>query len=130
MGSCLSIIFTIVVLLYAYLKADVLISRRDVDILSTVFPNKFTPDDTFSYQNGLNIAVALTAYDNDPNPILDPTYGEIVFHHSNWGPSDNEAIQLGQNRFESHMCTKAELGLEEKGTNGSSSFFPIEESMK
>lgn len=45
MGSCLSIIFTIVVLMYAYLKADVLISRRDVDVLSTVDLNKYTPDD-------------------------------------------------------------------------------------
>ena len=79
MGSFLSIIVTCVVLLYAYLKADVLMSRRDVDILSTINDHKFTPDDKFRAQNGFNIAIAFTAYDNDPMPILDPSYGEIVF---------------------------------------------------
>ena len=49
MGSFLSIIMSVVVLLYAYLKADVLISRRAVDIMSTVDLNKFTPEDVFSY---------------------------------------------------------------------------------
>ena len=42
MGSFLTIIVTLIVLTYAYLKADVLISRRDVDILSTVDEKKFT----------------------------------------------------------------------------------------
>lgn len=81
MGSFLSIVVTCVVLLYAYLKADVLVSRRDVDILSTIDDNKFTPDYEFTAENGFNIAIALTAYDNDPMPILDPSYGEIVFTH-------------------------------------------------
>ena len=26
-----------------------------------------------------------TAYDDEPNPILDPTYGELIFKYSRWG---------------------------------------------
>lgn len=89
MGSFLSILVAAIVIMYTYLKADVLISRRDVDIMSTVDLNKFTPDDVFSFKNGFSIAIALTAYDNNPEPVLDPTYGEIVFHHTFWGPDDD-----------------------------------------
>ena len=34
-GSLCSIILTVVVLMFAYLKADVLINKKDVDIMST-----------------------------------------------------------------------------------------------
>lgn len=56
---------------------DVLINKKDVDVLSTLNDLHFTPDDIFNYSNGLNIAVAFTAYDSNPEPILDPTYGTI-----------------------------------------------------
>ena len=92
MGSFLSLLVTCVVLAYAYLKADVLLSRRDVDTLSTIDDNKFTPDDVFGYEDGFSIAIALTAYDNNPMPILDPTYGEIVFTHTVWGQTDDGLI--------------------------------------
>jgi len=61
-GSLCSIILLIVVAGYVYLKTDVLISKKDVDILSTVNDLHFTPDDVFNYENGLNFAVALTSY--------------------------------------------------------------------
>ena len=129
MGLFLSVIMSVILILYAYLKVDVLIKRRAVDIMSTVDLNKFSPDDVFGSKNGFNLAIALTAYDNNPLPILDPTIGEIVFHHTTWGPNDNELIKLGVNSFESHTCSRAELGLEDS-SDGSSRFFPIVESMK
>ena len=76
-GAICSIFLNIVVLLYAYQKVDVLINKKDVDVLSTVNDLHFSPDDVFSYENGLNLAVAFTAYDSNPEPILDPTYGTI-----------------------------------------------------
>jgi len=50
---------------YAWLKIDVLINQRDVNILSTTNQLSYADDDIFSFDNGLNIAVAFTAYDNE-----------------------------------------------------------------
>ena len=71
--------------MYTYLKADVLYNKKDVDILSTINDNFFTPDYELNYQNGFNIAAAFTGFDSETEDILDPTYGEIVFLHYYWG---------------------------------------------
>ena len=86
MGSCISLALVFILALYAYQKADVLVGRKDVDVLSTVNDLAFTPDDIFDYSKGFNLAVAFTAYDSNPEPILDPTIGELVFNHYEWGP--------------------------------------------
>ena len=52
-----------------------------------------------------------TAYDNDPNPILTPEYGELVFKYTMWGQDENGEFY---DRFEdlgTHYCTDEELGL-------------------
>ena len=38
----------------------------------------------FSYEQGFNIAIAFTAYDSETEPILDRSYGEIVFREYEW----------------------------------------------
>ncbi len=86
MESFLPIFIILLTLLYAYQNLDFLIKKKDINILTTVNEMLFTPDDKFSYEdNGFNIAAGFTAYDGDPNPILDPTYGELVFNHYRWG---------------------------------------------
>lgn len=40
---------------------------------------------TFNYESGLNIAVAFTSFDNGKEPILDKSYGELVFNEYTWG---------------------------------------------
>jgi hypothetical protein len=46
----------------------------------------YTPDFKFSHdKDGFNIAAGFTAYDGSPEPILDPSYGELVFNHYRWG---------------------------------------------
>lgn len=44
-GSLCSFLLIALVLIFAYLKADVLINKKDVDILSTINDNFYTPDD-------------------------------------------------------------------------------------
>ena len=60
-----TIITVLVVSLYAYLKYDVLKYRKDVNILSTVNKLYFDDKERFDFKNGLNFAVAVTAYDNE-----------------------------------------------------------------
>ena len=65
MGSLCSVILSTVMLAYMYQKMDVLIARKDVDVLSTTNDQHFKDDFIFSYENGLNIAVSFTAYDSE-----------------------------------------------------------------
>ena len=78
-GLLSSIFLGIIVVLYGYLKTDVLINKKDVSLISSVHQFFYSDEDIFSHKNGLNIAVALTAYDEDTEWILDPKYGELVF---------------------------------------------------
>ena len=73
----------------------------------------YSPDFTFSHQNrGFNIAAGFTAYDANPEPILDPTYGELVFNHFRWGQPEDGPPD-GRHRVPQHSCTREELGLDE-----------------
>ena len=54
-------------------------NRKDVNVLSTINRLFFDDDDVFSFENGLNVAVGLTAYDSEQEWILDRKYGELYF---------------------------------------------------
>ena len=84
-GSFMSLILIGILLLFTYLKADVLINKKDVDVLSTINDNFYTPDDIINSENGFRVAAAFTAFDSNKEVILDPTYGELVFKHYYWG---------------------------------------------
>ena len=63
--------------------------RKDVNVLSTINRLFYANDDVFSYKNGLNVAVALTAYDSEQEWILDRKYGELYFQEYAWGLNPN-----------------------------------------
>ena len=86
MGSLCSILLTILILTYAYQKMDVLIARKDVDILSTTNDKHWTDDDIFSTKNGLRVAIAFTSYNNEEEWELDPAYASLSFSSYSWGP--------------------------------------------
>ena len=54
-------------------------------MLQTLEINAFADSYKFTIENGFNLAVAFTAYDNEPEPIIDKSYGEVVFMHHEWG---------------------------------------------
>ena len=116
-GSVMSIFITIVIILFTALKADVLIQKKDVDILSTVYDRYFTQEDVFTYQNGFNVAAAFTKFNSDTEYLLDPTYGELVFQHYYWGLQQDGQYKSGRERINSmHNCTREELGMESDKT--------------
>ena len=63
MGSFCSFILLIIVTAYAYIKVDVFINKKDVEIMSSRQMRHFSPDYVFDYSQGLNFAFAFTAYD-------------------------------------------------------------------
>ena len=66
---------------YALQKLDILINNRDVDLITMTTFNALTFEDQFDASMGLNFAAALIAYSGKPEPIDDPTVGELVFNH-------------------------------------------------
>lgn len=121
MGSLCSIILATVMLAYMYQKMDVLIARKDVDVLSTINDQFYSDDFIFSYENGLNIAVAFTAYDQEQEWILDPTYGSLIFNSYSWGPKEDGGYSTERIRLKEHICQRDELGL----GDGDAKFLPL-----
>ena len=80
MGSICSILLFILMTTYSYQKMDVLIARKDVDILSTTNDKHWTDDDIFSAKNGFRVAIAFTSYSNEEEWELDPTYASLSFN--------------------------------------------------
>ena len=68
--------------------------------------------------------MAFTQY-GEPDTLLDPTYGELIFNHYKWGPSVGENGTYGstRERLQGRSCSKGELGLETDSQE--SVFLPI-----
>ena len=59
----------------------------------------------FSYEQGLNIAAAFTAYDDVEEPILDESIGELVFKAYTWGLNEETGkYEVSRNVIKSHTC--------------------------
>lgn len=116
------------VLAYAYQKFDVWIAKKDVDIMASLNEGVFDESYEFTHEQGFAVAVAFTAYDSNPEPILDKAIGELVFEHYTWGTDEDGKYYTSMNRIPSHTCTRQELGLEEGSEK--STFLPIKPSHK
>ena len=94
-----------------------------MDILQTTIEGYYPEEYVFTWDNGFNVAVAFTAYDNERENILDPSIADLGFYASKWGVDENGEFFFFDEKIETHTCSKEELGLEGNDPN----FFPIEE---
>ena len=123
LGGILSFLLMCVTILFAYQKYDVLVGKKDVDILSSTRDSYFTDEDVFDYKNGFAFAVAFTAYDDNPEIILEPKYGSVVFNHFRWGGNPDGSFGTQRDKIEPHYCSREELGLEGQGKGAT--FLPV-----
>ena len=79
MGSLFTIVSLIIVIAYTYQKIDVWIEKKDVDIMSSIMFSYIDETQVFDNSQGLKLAIAFTAFDNEEEPTLDKSIGEIVF---------------------------------------------------
>ena len=86
-GCCCTLVMVFFVIVYGYIKFDVLMRNKDVDVLSVVYDKYFDHNFQFTAAEGLNVAVAFTAYDSETEWILDESYGELVMNSYSWGPN-------------------------------------------
>ena len=86
MGSFLTFIMVLMVCIFAQQKFQAWFLKKGVDIASATIDSHFGEDYQFSYErDGMNFAVAFTAYDEVTEPVLDPSYGKLIFRAFTWG---------------------------------------------
>ena len=81
----------ILVCTYAYIKIDVFLLKKGIDIMTSTQNYFYDSDYVFDYSQGLNFAIAFTANDDETEDILDPSYGKISFIRYEWGSSASGA---------------------------------------
>ena len=99
-----------------------------MNILSTTDDLFFSDADEFTYDQGLNIAVGFTAYDNEVNWSLDPAFGTLVINSYEWGYRADGSAFTERKPIGTHNCTREELNLEESDENAR--FYSVHESSK
>ena len=55
----------------------------------------FSPEYLFSSDEGMQFAFALTAYDNNRDPIDDPSYGKVSAKIVSWGLGEGQSFNEG-----------------------------------
>ena len=88
-GSIFTMLYFTIFVTYSVLKFEVFVNKTDVDIMMSTEAEYFTPDDQFGFEQGLNLAVAFTAYDSVREPILDESIGRLVFNKYEWGTDED-----------------------------------------
>ena len=73
-----------------------MVSKRD-----SYFGNDFE----FTTRDGLMMAFGITAYDDNLEPIDDPTYGDLKAYYKSWGlPGDPHGVNWVE--LQTKQCTK------------------------
>ena len=105
----------------------VLYKGTDVTIIGNSAEGAYTYENTFTADDGLFIAAALTKYDSNTTVVEEKRYGELVIEHYGWGYSGG--LGSKSTPLNTHFCSDAELGLIEDA-NVDSPIYPIFESSK
>ena len=82
--------------LNAFAEPQIMVSVRD-SFLDTDF--EFTTDD------GLMLAFGITAYDDNQEPIEDPSYGTLKAYYKSWGIKGTSGVDFEE--LPSEMCSRA-----------------------
>ena len=112
-GAIMSVLLLIVLIIYGVMKANTLINKQQVDVISAISEEYFDEKLNFTETRGLSFAFALPG-----KP--DISYAEIKYFVSEWIYDETNP----QSRFyeiPSHICTREELGL----SGDHSKFMPI-----
>ena len=106
----MTIALIVLICVFASMKVEMLNKEYveaagPLNFMTTTKRRAYLPTDTFSYENGLNMAVAFTAYDNEEIYTLDLSYGEIIFKAQTWGEDADGNVSSNHENIESTVCT-------------------------
>ena len=129
-GSISTLLYMVLFISYAALKCEVLYSRNDTDIMTTVLEEHYDASYEFDAEQGLNIAVAFTGWsdsEKSDGPI-EESYGKLEFMALEWGIDADGKAWKRRTVVPSHECTDEELGLQGSSPSSASNFFRITKS--
>ena len=113
-GSLCSILILLVTALYGFQKLVVLIEKKDVSVLSTTLDSFYDENFVFAYEDGFNVAVAFTGFNNVVDYELDPSYGELIFNAVQWGTYEDGSYFEHTNKLNHHSCSDYELSISDQ----------------
>ena len=117
LGIFCSILLLIVTSFFAYTKLLVYAKKQDISVTSATSTLFFDDKDVFGIEQGMNIAVAFTAYDSKTEYELDPSYGDIVFNSYIWGYNEDGTPFTKRSQLKEHICTPEELNIDGDSEN-------------
>ena len=63
-------------------------------IMTSVRDSYFDTDYEFTSDEGLMFAFAITEYDDNPEPIEDPSYGLVKAYYKSWGIKEGIGVDF------------------------------------
>lgn len=84
-GAILSVLTFVLLLSYAIVKIDDLISLQDYRVQYTKVSDHFSNRDTFGYDDGFMLAAGLVQWDEGEGQIEDLSFGQVKFYLKSWG---------------------------------------------
>jgi len=106
----------VILVLYGYMKADIMLNFLDNTIQEPSTKNYFDYDYVYDSSDGWRVAFALVAYDSssDPTPI-DKTIGKVAAYLKIWGEVDEVTGEVKKTYFkelETEKCKPSDINLE------------------
>ena len=121
LGSFLTILTGVVLLSYAVLKFNDLIEHEQYTLQQDFQENFFDESDQFS--SNFHVAAGLSPYDASPEPIEDPTYGQLKMYYFQWD-IDDPNLDLYK-EIPTKLCSHEDFNYSDS-LNEESKFYPVE----
>ena len=94
---------TALLIVFTYLKFDILINRKAIDIKQTIMENQFDQTYVFDNEQGFAMAAAIISPDMSFTS-LDPSIGFLVFTRESWHVTPTN-VDYRVDVIESHTCS-------------------------
>lgn len=131
-GVVMGLVMILIIVLYGYMKADIMLNYEDNTIQEPSTKNYFDFDYVYKSQDGWRTAFGVTRYDSSSDAReLDETFGNIGAYLKIWGEKDESGNIKPTyfKRLETRKCTADDINFEGKGEDEDFLFFqPSEES--
>ena len=104
LGAICSVLIFVVVSLFTYQKAEILMYNKEMRLVEIKEKNHFDGSEVFTAQDGLALAFGL-------NAVIDPTYFTIIAESNYWGFDEQGEPTWSLEPIKTHRCSLEELGL-------------------
>ena len=117
----MTLLLMITLCFYGFMQSVKLIEYDETDVMLSHRDAYFSSD--FVWSKDLMYAFGISAYDNDPEPIEDPSYGVVKPYYKSWGLiKDVRGVHWQE--IPTRACSKAELNVGEQSDPDTRFFEP------